>query len=351
MPTKKAVAKKSDSRIAYFDYLRVAAIVAVVFLHVAANKWYSTDVNGFAWQTFNIYDSIARWGVSIFVMISGALFLSKETPTKILYKKHILRLLIAFLVWSIIYALINGKSFDIPGLVSVIKGHYHMWFIPMIIGLYMCVPLLKPIVKKTETTKYFLFLSLIFAFIIPEATRLISVFGDSTINKIAGAASSWISDMHLDMILGYTSIFVLGYYLHEKQLEKKHRLWIYVGGVIGAIATIMLSVAASLKAQKAVGFYGNFTLNVLLEAIAVFTWFKYRDFKNNKVISGLSKLSFGVYLVHPLVLQKLSQWTGLTTRSFNAVLSVPTIVGIVLLVSFSISAILKCIPIVKKYIV
>ena len=64
-------------RIIYFDYLRVLATMAVIFLHVAAQNWYNTDINTLNWHVFNIYDSIVRWGVPIFIMISGALFLEK----------------------------------------------------------------------------------------------------------------------------------------------------------------------------------------------------------------------------------------------------------------------------------
>ena len=62
----------------YCDYLRLIATFAAVVLHVAASNWYSTDVNGLEWQSFNFYDSVVRWGVPIFVMISGSLFLSRE---------------------------------------------------------------------------------------------------------------------------------------------------------------------------------------------------------------------------------------------------------------------------------
>ena len=62
----------------YCDYLRLIATFAVVVLHVAAFNWENTDVNGIEWQTFNFYNSIVRWGVPIFVMISGSLFLNRE---------------------------------------------------------------------------------------------------------------------------------------------------------------------------------------------------------------------------------------------------------------------------------
>ena len=131
----------------YCDYLRLIATFAAVVLHVAASNWYSTDVNGLEWQSFNFYDSVVRWGVPIFVMISGSLFLSREISIRKIYSKYILRMVIAFLTWSIFYALMTPEYFENGMLYGIkthidamVSGHYHMWFVLMIIGIYMCIP-------------------------------------------------------------------------------------------------------------------------------------------------------------------------------------------------------------------
>lgn len=77
-----------QKRTIYFDYLRVMATLAVIMLHMSAQNWYVSDVNGYNWQVFNLYDSIVRWGVPVFVMISGALFLKKG----IVFKSNIYKI-------------------------------------------------------------------------------------------------------------------------------------------------------------------------------------------------------------------------------------------------------------------
>ena len=69
---------KTNGRILYFDFLRIFATFAVMVLHVAGQNWNGTSVPSFEWQTFNLFHSITRFGVPIFVMISGALFLNKR---------------------------------------------------------------------------------------------------------------------------------------------------------------------------------------------------------------------------------------------------------------------------------
>ncbi|MBR4445084.1 MAG: acyltransferase family protein [Solobacterium sp.] len=93
-----------------FDVLRVAATIAVILLHVSAQNWHSTDIHSFEWCVFTIYDGLVRWGVPIFTMISGAIFLNRDIPIKKIYTKHILRIITAFIFWSAIYALVNLKN-------------------------------------------------------------------------------------------------------------------------------------------------------------------------------------------------------------------------------------------------
>ena len=159
-----------EQRINFLDYLRVFAIFFVIMIHVSAQNWYKIDVNDFFWQTFNFYDSISRWSVPVFVMISGALFLNKDIIISQIYKKYILRLMISFLVWSAFYCFLGNRSLSLK---NILNGEYHMWFIFMIIGLYMLSPIIREIVKNKKIMKYFLLLAFIFTFFIPFVNQII----------------------------------------------------------------------------------------------------------------------------------------------------------------------------------
>ena len=169
-------------RIVYFDYLRVVAAIAVVLAHVAGFYWSDFGGRSLNWNILNIYITMIRWTVPIFVMLSGSLFLSKELNIKQLYEKNILRMAVAYLAWSLFYTLVFPlynwifHQEPLPSLGSVIldtlSGSYHMWFIPMIIGLYMCAPVIRKIVLDRKVAKYFLTLTLVFAFAIPQAIDL-----------------------------------------------------------------------------------------------------------------------------------------------------------------------------------
>ena len=99
-----------SNRIAFLDYLRVCSIFFVIMIHVATQNLWAMDVNSFAWQTFNFYDCLSRWCVPVFVMISGALFLTKTITISQIYKKYILRLLISFFCLEYLLLFIGSQT-------------------------------------------------------------------------------------------------------------------------------------------------------------------------------------------------------------------------------------------------
>ena len=103
------------TRTHWMDCLRVLAAAAVILLHVAAKQWHTVDIRGGDWLLLCLFNGSVRWCVPLFVMISGALFLNpeKEISLRDLYGKYILRLLVAYFVWGVVYAL-----FDYDGTVS-----------------------------------------------------------------------------------------------------------------------------------------------------------------------------------------------------------------------------------------
>ena len=344
----------TKKRMICFDYLKVFAAFAVIMIHVSYQNWFSVEVNTFNWQVMNFFNGISRWGIMIFIMISGALFLNKDISIKKLYSKYILHLVIVFFVWSIFYAFLN---FNTTGLFveTFLYGYYHMWFILSLIGVYMCIPLIRLIVKDKKITEYYLIISFIFAFLIPTIFYIGKYFNVESLNSLGVMINRYGSEIKPSVVLGYTSFFVLGYYLNNIELNKKQRNIIYVLGIIGFILTVLLNSSISIisNVHQEV-FFDNFSVNLLLETIAIFTLFKYGNYKNkklNNIVTKLSSYTLGVYLVHPFILEQLDILFGLNSLTFNPVISIIIIAIIVMIISMLISAILHKIPYIRDYIV
>ena len=80
----------------WLDNSRILAVCGVVFLHVAAGVVLGHEVGTGDWWFGNVYDSVVRWCVPVFVMISGALLLDpgKKEDLSTFYKKRLARVLL-----------------------------------------------------------------------------------------------------------------------------------------------------------------------------------------------------------------------------------------------------------------
>ncbi len=348
------------TRVFYFDYLRIFAALAVMILHVAAQGFYVTPAQSADWQTLNIFDSLTRWGVPIFIMISGALFLGKEQKISKVFKKNISRLFIAFVFWALAYTLyykfvtqeITTKT-DI--LFNLAKGCGHLWFLPMIMGLYMISPILRKIVEDRKMAWYFVILSIIFSFLIPQIAGVLN-YKFNIANDLLNAATHKFG---FGFVLGYSSYFVLGHLLHTAKIKQRLKKYIYILGVAGAVLTVAATSFITIKiGEPTIIFYRNLSINVLLMSAALFIFCKDhfdKPIKNQKIQKFtlfLSQCSFGAYLVHIFALNILAFFFHIDSVTFGpAIVSIPTLSVCIFVVSFAVSAILNKIPVINKYIV
>ena len=341
----------------YFDCLRILATFAVMILHLSSQYWYVVDVGIYEWMVFSFYDGMVRWAVPVFVMISGALFLGRDISIERIFKKNILRIVTAFIFWSALYAIVNlitGRSELKNALREFVEGPTHLWFLFMIVGLYLLVPLLKKIVANDGLVRYFVLLSLVFTFVLPYTITLISLYAE----KIASIASGILKSVNFNFTLGYVGYFVFGYYFSHININTRKKWMIYLLGIVGLFVTIFAQVLFPItdKAASFV-FHENMTVNVMLISVSIFVFarnnlsFPNDSDKTAAMIRNISEYSFGAYLVHAMVITQLNHIFGLNTLSFNPIISVPVIGVMVFIISFAISGILHHIPVLNKYIV
>ena len=348
-------------RVIYFDVLRVLATFTVIVLHLSAQHWADTDVFSNAWLAFNLYGGIVRWSVPIFVMISGALFLGRDTDIHTILKKNVARIATVFLSWSGCYALVDLVFRHAPlsvVLSQLITGHYHLWFLYMIVGLYLLIPLLRPIAQSETLMRYFLLLALIFTFLLPQLVLYFS-FISPQLSVVIKTVSMYT---YCYFPLGFTVYFVGGYYLSRRDFSRREEAVLYAVGILALLFSIIAPVVHA-KAQGAPSavFYNYDSLNVLLTSVPIFVFAKQhlnlssfregdRQAKALAFVRQLSRYSFGVYLVHPMVIELLQHF-GIDTFSCNAFFSVPLLAVFVFAVSAPISALLNAISFVKDHFV
>lgn len=89
-------------------------------------------------------------------------------------------------------------------------------------------------------------------------------------------------------------------------------------------------------------------------AAAVFVLFRYvlgisEERNRRQRMSGVAKISFGIYLVHDLFIM-LFRGVNITTLTFAPALSVPVLTAAVFLLSFAAAWLLSKIPLLGRYL-
>ncbi len=359
---------KDSNRIVFLDWLRVAACLMVMGVH-SIEPFYlgnggtliTCEANGF-WST--ILDSALRAAVPLFIMTSSYLLFPVQQATSAFLRKRLTRVGWPLLVWGVLYALIplwgsDPSQHDIVGnlkhtLLNFPDAAGHLWFMYMLIGVYLAMPIFSPWVEKLSKKGEQTFLWLwFFTTSVPFWRQLaMVVFGQP---RVWGEAF-WNEFGLLYYVSGFMGYVILGHYIKKYVPEMSWRrtlsialpLWL-VGYAVTAgwfWAVMPKSFPVSEPIELAVYMETSWdfcTLGVALTTIAYFLVARkltadggfYRH-----IIVQLSKLSFGMYLMHIFVLcfvfDVVSQWfTGV-----NPWTGTPVIIVLTALLTFCLTAIL-----------
>lgn len=281
------------------DVLRLIAFMMVILMHSPLPN--ACD-NGLILSGLSYLTAPC---IGIFFMISGALILKKTDistfSSKEFIRKRITKVLFPMSFWSII-----GYALSFCGISNAENGI--LWFMYVLLGLYLLSPILirwLNSASKREIEFYLLLWTISLCY--PYISAAFQIFIGVT---------SW-----LYYFAGYVGYYVLGYYLNNYGLCKR-----YLRGVL--VLFSLFSVGLPILTRVChwnVNFYSWFWYLSLSVALMCVMWWlvivKCAHFFEccRPVITELSKLSFGIYLVHILVMRNFLwklEWmqslTGLT---------------------------------------
>ena len=340
------------------DVLRIIAIVGVVAIHTFS--WVVTNPE----QVGSVQRAVAIavdlgfvWAVPVFVMISGALILRPSTFARGIpsfYRSRALRLVPALIFWNLVYLFI-AKWFlldvrpSLRGLVEMtMDGRFYtqLYFLWIVLGLYMVAPVLAAFLKDGGTARALITAGVALVWAVVVFTLPI------TVDALFGVQRP-IAVSFLLLWLPYVGYFLAGYALSLVELRR----WMVWSALAVAVATGALTIwqyasrgsVPLLDALSPVSYYGPI---VAVLSVAVFVFFvgafdtvAFRE-RTARVITTLSNASFGVFLVHLLVVavmfRFLPNWTDGSSLARAAIGF-----GFVLVVSYAISISASKIPFVR----
>jgi surface polysaccharide O-acyltransferase-like enzyme len=343
-----------SNRLVWIDALKFLAIFGIIGIHVSSSALSKEFLFSSMWYQSVFMNSLCRFGIVIFIMASGYLILRKQQPLSVI-PKRIKRIVIPFVFWLIIYAIVKvvikgelGPGWNIIDLISFTLSGFldptvvsvQFWYVYMILGLYILSPILSRWIQNTsiKEIEYFLGIWIIISLIqfLNVDTILIDYF-----RYFTGA-------------IGY---FVLGYYLSIKEApilndRKSGAILFIAGALITFIGTIVMSFITNDQSLLFIRL-GDITPGACLQSVGLYIIIKNTDFENFSqrlidIITKVSKYSYGIYLSNILVI-KLLETAHIIKLGGFASIQIIIYAVIVLIISYLISFIMERIPILEKF--
>ncbi len=342
---------EANTRVRWIDNVRILATIFVIGLHVSAygmiGEFNAIDGANANWWICNFYESIFRCCVPLFVMLTGALLLPQILPLKTFLVKRFGRILIPAVFWGIIYVIYNlimadNKSVFFSSYDSFRWFRHQLldgpissfWYIYMLAGLYLFIPVLQPWLKLADNKTILYFLSIWLLTILVKQFKLMPQQ----------------SPLELRYFSGYVGYLLLGYYLaHRLVITQAVYLVALMGAGVGFLITLLGTYWASVTQHAFSGmFYEYLSLNVLALSAGVFILIKGSgeatgDYRPSRLKESLIRFGFGIYLIHPLPL-RIMVYFGLNYKVINPVLAIPLLTLLCLAVSYMIAWLISKLP-------
>jgi len=336
----------------WVNNLRVIALFAVIVLHTASlllMEYKKASLGD--WLVADFYNALVRFAVPVFVMISGALLLHREYELGDFLKRRLSRVVWPFLFWSFVYIGYSWYNEDIAFtadawantkvILHQLKygAFYHLWYVYMLIGLYLFIPIISKFVRNAAEKEILYFLLVWY---------VVMIFSQPYLSRFQPTV-----DVHY--FTGYLGYLVLGHYLAYKELPQKSlKTWliifffIFLAGITAGtyIITFNTNALSTIMYEPLGPFIVLYSSGIfLLARVTVFklpqSLVKIRDLAGG--------LSLGIYLCHALFLTLLDNW-GISYKLCTPIFSIPTAALICFVLSFTLIFLLSKLPVIGKYI-
>jgi surface polysaccharide O-acyltransferase-like enzyme len=299
----------TDLREHWGDTLRTIACLGVIMIHTV-----SPIVTDFeqservVWTISNLINSTLRFCVPIFLMLTGAFVLPKEMPYLTFLKKRLDKILLPFLFWSLVYIAYEIIRKWSPEEVKDIRkvgqhvisevfhgASFHFWYIYVIIGIYLFIPIIGAWARRAEFKELYIFLGIWY---------IISFGNFPPFDRID-------SELDLTNFSGYLGFLILGFTLSRLPVNRSQwpifLLMMIAGSLITTIASHWLTLSKGAFLDT---YYFYLTPNVILASAGMFMLLRHRNIQWtpwNRFAAVIGKHSYGIYLAHILFLSILSK--------------------------------------------
>jgi len=272
----------------------------------------------------SIYDGFSRMAVPLFMIVSAFLLvpMKEGESASLFYRKRFRRILPPFILFMVLYAVLPiawGETDTATALDRLIHvplnfpgNAGHLWFIFPLIGLYLFIPVISPWLRKAGKREERFFIIL---FLISTCMPYLNFFAGEVWGQCL-----WNEYHALWYFSGYLGYLVLAHYIHRHiKWSTRRRITTGLAAMIsGALITIL-----SFYLQTAPGRiiytptaelgWSFCTINCVLLTFGAFILLSCIK-KPSRIATEISKLSYGMYLMH---IFWLGLWVSIIQNNFD----------------------------------
>ena len=335
------------------SYIRAIGCIGVVLLHAVftGNMLFLDSLNANQNLEAQIIENLMMWAVPSFIMVTGALSLepNKKIPLKKLFGKNIFKIIKSIVFFTIVYSIfdmaMNGEGFTSAGVMLGISniltgdGWAHMWYMYMLIGIYLLMPVYKLVTDNgsNRILKYFIAVYIIFVAIIP----LFQVF-----NLKCGF---YIHERNI-----YPCYLFLGYAINKEIIEldkRKSVIMILVSAI--AVGTLTI-VGFRNDIQNISLMWGYSSVLVVIGSAGIFGFIDNIESSKpglfGRFLIKLDSCSFGIYLIHMIFLRLIMTHLNINPFEYGGIWAFLPVTVFVVAISWIITIVMKRIPILRSFI-
>lgn len=342
----------AKTRIEWIDLIRAIAILTVLYIHATDGIYIiSSDaiVNyTLASRIFNFASLfIGRIGVPFFLMITGYLLLDRtytDEKTKKFWTINCKTLIIITIIWTAIYTLslqfITVSSANVNPVEAGNLFFSHMWYMPMIIGMYLSIPFVASALKHFDEKTIFqaLIVFSLLAFVMPFISTLCEIEG--------------IKNISLQYSLGFSGgiygiYIILGYLVKKGMFKNISKIILTALLIVSFLVCVIFQYYSYIKGYNFFLWY-EFPF-ILLGSFALFELCsRMKSVRFYSQVKVLSKYSFAVFLLHNIF--RLPLLPLVITLPVSEPLKAIILWILLIVLSFPAAAIIYRIPKFGKYI-
>lgn len=334
----------NDKREVWIDWMRVTACFFVMLTHCCEPFYLGGEGSLILTKSDAIWVSILnvfpRAAVALFIMASSYLQFPIHYDTKEFFRRRAVRILVPFFFWTVVYALAWGEPVqnfkDL--LLNFNYAAGHLWFVYMMVGVYLLMPLLSPWAEKVSKKELQFYLAIcLFTTLIPLVRGWVGgpapvIYGASGIPNPAKfplwGEASWNTYGLFYYFSGFIGYLLLGLYFRRfvGELSWKKTLAVALPVFIigftlcstGFLSGVWRDSSGVFPIEGPVGLAAiwevpwlNDGAGIALMSVAwvlIFRKITTGGRFYEKIILPVSKASYGMYLCHMLLLGSVSAW-------------------------------------------